>query len=91
VQFEWDSEKARANVVKHGVSFHEALTVFGDPLAVTISDPDHSYDEQRYLTTGFSARSRAIIVAHTERHGRVRIISAREVTARERKHYESGE
>ena len=79
------------NLAKHGVSFNEASTVFGDPLAVTIDDPDHSHDEQRYLTTGFSQHHRLILVAHSEREGRFRIISARDVTASERTHYESGE
>ena len=91
MQFEWDAEKAGRNFVKHGVSFDEAATVFGDPLAVTINDPDHSHQEQRFLTTGLSKRRRLIIVAHTDREGRVRIISSREVTARERSQYESGE
>jgi uncharacterized protein len=91
VQVEWDPEKAEKNLAKHGVSFDEASTVFGDPLAVTIDDPDHSHDEQRYLTTGFSQHHRLILVAHSEREGRFRIISARDVTASERTHYESGE
>jgi len=91
VQFEWDPEKAHNNVAKHGVSFEEATTVFGDPLAVTIDDPDHSHGEQRFLTTGLARRQRLIIAAHTDREGRVRIITAREATARERSQYESGE
>jgi len=91
VQFEWNAEKAQRNFVKHGVSFDEAVTVFSDPLAVTIHDPDHSDQEQRFLTTGLSKRRRSIIVAHTDREGRVRLFSAREVTARERSQYESGE
>ena len=77
--------------MRHGVSFDEAATVFGDPLAVTIHDPDHSQEEERFLTTGLSNRHRLIIVAHTEREGRVRIITARDVTPRERSQYESGE
>ena len=91
VQFEWHPEKAHKSVSKHGVSFDEAATVFGDPLAVTIDDPDHSQEERRFLTTGLSERKRLIIVAHTDREGRVRIITAREVTPAERKQYESGE
>jgi uncharacterized DUF497 family protein len=91
VQFEWDVEKARRNFVKHGVSFDEAVTVFSDPLAVTIQDPDHSAQEQRFLTTGLSKRPRLIILAHTDREGRVRIINARVVTPTERSQYESGE
>ena len=91
MQFEWDAEKAQRNLTKHGVSFDEAATVFGDPLAVTIHDPDHSHQEQRFLTTGLSKRPRLVIVAHTDREGRGRIINAREVTASERSQYESGE
>ena len=91
MQFEWDPEKARKNLTKHEVSFEEAASVFGDPLAVTIHDPDHSREEERFLTTGLSEHQRFIIVAHTDRRGRVRIVSAREVTATERSQYESGE
>ena len=91
MQFEWDAEKAYTNLNKHGISFDEAATVFGDPLAVTIDDPDHSEDERRFLTTGFSQRQRLIIIAHTDREGQVRIFSARDVTSAERKQYESGE
>jgi uncharacterized DUF497 family protein len=91
VRFEWDPEKARRNVQKHGVSFDEAATVFGDPMAVTIYDPDHSHGELRLLTTGISKRQRLIIVAHTDREGQVRIITARDTTPREREQYESGE
>ncbi len=69
VQFEWHPEKAHKNLTKHGVSFDEAATVFGDPLAVTIDDPDHSQEERRFLTTGLSARQRLIIVAHTDGEG----------------------
>ena len=68
VQFEWHPEKAHKNLAKHGVSLDEAATVFGDPLAVTIDDPDHS-QERRFLTTGLSERQRLIIVAHTDREG----------------------
>ena len=91
MEFEWHPEKARTNFTKHGISFDEAATVFGDPLAVTIDDPDHSLEEQRLLTTGLSQRQRLMIVAHTERDGRVRIFSARDVTPAERDQYESGE
>lgn len=69
MEFEWHPEKARHNLTKHGVSFEEAVTVFGDLLAITIHDPDHSHDEERFLTTGSSKRQRLIIVAHTEREG----------------------
>lgn len=91
VQFEWHPDKAHRNLIQHGISFDEAATVFGDPLAVTIDDPDHSHEEWRLLTTGLSRRQRLIIVAHTDKDGRVRIISARDVTPAERKQYESGE
>jgi uncharacterized DUF497 family protein len=68
VEFEWDSEKDAANIEKHGVSFEEASTVFGDPFALTIDDPDHSWDEKPFLTTGYSAERRLIIVGHVDRN-----------------------
>jgi uncharacterized DUF497 family protein len=89
VEFEWDPEKAAANVKKHGVEFAEAMTIFGDPLELTISDPDHSEDEPRFLSIGLSADSRLLVVAYTERRGRTRIINAREASSQERKSYES--
>ena len=89
VQFEWDTKKAGANFAKHKVSFGEASTVFGDPLALTIDDPDHSLDERRYITTAISAERRLIIVSHTYREGIIRIISARRATRNERNQYES--
>jgi uncharacterized protein len=85
------SEKTAENLTKHGVSFDEASTVFGDPLALTIIDQDHSVVEFRFLSTGLSARQRLIIVADAEREGRIRIISAREAARQERKQYESKE
>jgi uncharacterized DUF497 family protein len=91
VRFEWDAEKAAANVSKHGVSVEEAATVFGDRLATTLLDPDHSVDEERWLTTGRSSRGRLLVVWHTNRGGTVRIIGARQATANERRTYESGE
>lgn len=90
MHFEWDPEKAATNLGKHGVSFQEAVTVFADLLALTFDDPDHSSNEQRHLTAGLSAQGRHLIVAHTDRDGRIRIISARELTKRERKFYEEG-
>jgi hypothetical protein len=87
MQFEWNPEKDLENQAKHGVSFDEASAVFGDPFAITIADPDHSSDEDRMLTTGNSNRQRLIIVAHTDRDERIRIISARDVTAAERRDY----
>jgi uncharacterized protein len=91
MQFEWDPAKDRQNQAKHGVTFAEGQTIFGDPLAWTIEDPDHSTEEFRFLTTGLSSQGRIIIVAHTDRGERVRIITAREVTAAERRVYEEGE
>ena len=88
MQFEWDPEKDRKNEIKHGVSFAEASTVFGDPLALTVDDPDHSEDEKRFLTTGRSDRQRIIIVWHTDRNDRVRLIGARNVTPAERHAYQ---
>jgi uncharacterized DUF497 family protein len=88
VNFEWDPGKARQNRRKHRVSFQEAATVFGDPLAVTYPDPDHSLSEQRFITVGMSNAGRFLIVAHMDRHESIRIISARKTTQNERKHYE---
>jgi len=88
MDFEWDPNKAEINLRKHGVSFAEAGTVFGDELAITVSDPDHSDDENRYITIGWSNRRRLLIVSHTDRDDKIRIISARELTPRERKTYE---
>jgi uncharacterized DUF497 family protein len=90
MEFEWDPKKATANVQKHDVTFQEAATVFGDPLAITFEDPDHSTDENRYITFGLSLQKRLIIVSHTERGGRTRIISARLMDRKERKIYEKG-
>ncbi len=91
MDFEWDPLKDDANQHKHGVSFDEASTVFGDPFALTNDDPDHSTDERRFLTTGYSSRHRLIIVAHLDREDRIRIITAREVTPAERQVYEKPE
>ena len=90
MEFEWDSAKAEKNLAKHGVSFPEAATVFGDPLSMTYPDPDHSIREQRFITIGCSQDGRVLLVAHTDRAERIRIISARKATPRERKHYETG-
>jgi uncharacterized DUF497 family protein len=92
VEFQWDAEKAESNLSKHGVSFEEASTVFGDPLARTIIDPDHSENETRFLTVGLSQSSRLIVVAHVDREDEeTRIINARLATPRERRNYESKE
>jgi uncharacterized DUF497 family protein len=90
MEFEWDPEKAEANERKHGVSFHEGATVLGDPLAITFSDPDHSADEERYLTFGLSRFNRLVVLSHTERRGKTRIISTRLMTRPERRIYEEG-
>ena len=90
MDFEWDSAKAATNRRKHGVTFEEAATIFGDPLALTFADPDHASGEERWLTFGISGRQRLLVVAHTERHDRLRIISAREATRHEHKIYEEG-
>ena len=90
MRFEWDPKKAATNLKKHGVSFQEAATVFGDPLAITFQDPDHSKDEERQLTFGLSLQKRLIIVSHTERQDVTRIISARPMERKERVIYEQG-
>jgi len=89
MKFEWDEGKERANRRKHGVSFQEATTVFGDPLAATIPDPDHAYGEARFVTIGVSSGNRLIVLSHTEVGETTRIISARAANAHERKTYES--
>lgn len=88
--FEWDPDKSAANEKKHSVTFHEAATVFGDPLAITFDDPDHSVNEQRYLTLGLSRLDRLLIVSHTDRGDRTRIINARLMSRQEVKIYEEG-
>jgi uncharacterized DUF497 family protein len=88
MDFEWDPRKAEINLRKHGVSFFEAATIFGDDLAVTVPDPDHSDAEDRFITIGWSNRRRLLIVSHADRDDRIRIISARELTRAERKTYE---
>ena len=88
MEFEWDEKKAARNLQKHGVPFNEAQTVFDDPLFVDYYDSGHSSDEHRYLIVGESQQERLLIVSYTE-HGEVtRLISAREVTPKERKFYE---
>jgi uncharacterized DUF497 family protein len=89
MRFEWDRLKDEENRTKHGVSFEEASTVFADPLAATIPDPDHSQTEMRFLTMGLSSTGRLVVVAHTEEEDDLfRIISAREAASHERKAYE---
>jgi uncharacterized DUF497 family protein len=88
VVYEYDPEKAAANLRKHKVSFAEAASVFLDPLALTFSDPDHSDVEDREITIGMSSKPRVLFVSHCERGDRIRIISARRATSKERLHYE---
>jgi len=86
--FEWDPRKAESNLKKHGVSFEEAVTAFGDPLSMNMLDPDHSEREQRFVVLGTSVRLRALVVSYTERPPRTRSISARLATRPERHQYE---
>jgi len=89
IEFEWDPSKAKENLRKHGVSFDEGAAIFQDPLGITIYDPDHSIQENRYITIGSTLTGRVIMVGHTDRYGRTRIINAREITRKERKAYEN--
>jgi uncharacterized DUF497 family protein len=88
MRFEWDESKATRNLVRHGVSFEEATTVFGDMLSDTVDDPDHSAEERRFIIIGMSEKGRMLIVAHADDGDIIRIISAREPTHRERGFYE---
>ncbi len=88
LQFEWDEDKAKSNVQKHGIRFEEASSVFNDPLAAIFADEAHSDDEQREILVGYSAAGRLLIVAFTERSQAIRIISARQTTKRERSDHE---
>jgi uncharacterized protein len=90
MEFEWDPQKATANLKKHSVSFEEGASVFGDPLAITFDDPDHSFGEERSLTFGFSRDGQLLVVSHTRRRAKIRLISARPATRHERKIYEEG-
>jgi uncharacterized DUF497 family protein len=86
--FEWDPEKARANLKKHGVSFEEAATVFADPMSFTVTDPLHSEDEDRFVITGHSILNSQLVVIHVHRSGKIRSISARAASPGERRNYE---
>lgn len=90
MKFEWDNRKAAKNLKKHRVSFREAASVFGDPLAITFEDPDHSIDEHRLLTFGTTRTGKLVIVSHTELNGSMRIISSRLMMKHERNIYEEG-
>ena len=88
MEFEWDEDKALSNLRKHGISFKESKTIFNDPYALTIPDPEHSILEERWIDIGVSAQSRLLYVVYTERRESIRIISSRLATAKERKTYE---
>ncbi len=88
MKFEWDPLKAKRNVQKHNVSFQEAATIFNDALSITFPDPDHSVGERRYVIIGLSRYGQLLVVAHTDRGDRVRIISARKTTRNEPRFYE---
>ena len=88
-EFEWDDEKATSNLKKHGVSFEEGTTIFNDPKIATIFDPDHSEDEERFVSIGISVIRRILTVIHTYRKERTRLISARKATKAEKKNYEN--
>jgi uncharacterized protein len=90
MEFEWNPDKADINITKHDVSFPEALTVFEDSLSVTFPDPDHSIGEERYVIIGMSNLGRLLIVSHTDRENRIRIISARSANRQEKRFYEEG-
>jgi uncharacterized DUF497 family protein len=89
VKFQWDPNKAAENLTKHAVSFEEGSTVFGDPLAATVPDPDHSVEEQRFVTIGLSASQKLLVVVHSDRDDDIRIISVRRATPSEKKRYEA--
>jgi uncharacterized DUF497 family protein len=91
IKFAWDPRKARRNLRKHGIDFDEASTVFADTLSITIPDPDHSEDEERWVTMGLSNRQRLLVVVHTEEEETIRIISARTADRLERRKYEEGD
>lgn len=89
VEFEWDDVKAESNLKKHGVNFEEGATIFNDPEIATIFDPDHSKDEERYISIGMSIQGNLLVIIHTEREERIRLISCRKATSAERKTYEN--
>jgi hypothetical protein len=88
LDFEWDEDKADTNLKKHKISFEEAKTVFADPLAITIDDPKHSIDEERFIDIGTSADGKILVVSYTERERKIRLISCRKAAKKERKIYE---
>ena len=88
MKIEWDPEKAKFNLKKHGISFEEAATTLSDPMAATGADPDHSITEERYVTFGVSEKGRLVVVSHPEKHETIRIISARKASKGEKELYE---
>jgi len=90
LEFSWDPNKAASNLEKHGVSFEEASTAFGDPLSITVHDPDHSEDESRFVLVGLTFAGKLVVVVHVELENSIRIICAREAARRERNEYEQG-
>lgn len=90
LRFEWDGKKALSNERKHGITFEEASTIFGDPLSITIHDPAHSIGEDRFITIGTSANDRLVVVVHTDYDDTIRIISARTATRSEIRQYKQG-
>ena len=90
MEFEWNPNKAVINLEKHNISFQEATTVFNDPLSMTFPDPDHSIGENRYIMIGMSRSGQLLVVSHTDRENRTRIISARKASRHERRFYEEG-
>ena len=88
IRFEWDEAKAMSNIRKHGVSFEEATTIFGDPNTITIFDTEHSDVEKRFIDIGISMNGRVLVLVYTERGRRIRIISCRKATLAERRQYE---
>lgn len=90
MKFEWDQQKAQSNLIKHGIAFEGAQTVFDDPLYVDFYDPDHSESENRYIIIGTSSIGHVLLLSYTERGEIIRIISARQVTKQELKAYQEG-
>ncbi len=89
--FEWDIAKARSNEKKHGVCFEEAATIFDDPFSLTIYDPEHSQDEERFVTVGLSDQGNLLVVCHCDRDNKIRIINSWHAEPRERRRYEAGD
>ena len=89
MKFEWDKDKEKKHIRKHAISFDEAVTVFYDPLSATFADPDHSIEEDRFITVGYSSQGRLFVISYTERRDAIRIISARPATMLERKRHEN--